>query len=154
MRYVILTLALVMTLACAASMKQKVVVVHAAAETAFGAAQDAEIALYRAQTLPTLTPAVHIEVQQVFRSMFAVQDTVGAALQLWKPGEAPPASLTGWLDEAERTIARLQVVMPPNDPKVAGLWTQLRLWAGSVLEVARLAQVVAGPLTQALGGGR
>jgi hypothetical protein len=121
---------------CASSHKQKVVAAYQISATAIGTFQDAEIALYNAKTLPSLTEAKHVEVHKLLSRVTDIQVKVGDALLIWQSGQPAPASVAAWMDEGVRTIAEIRKMFPDND--------RLRLiemivpWVKAIVETVQL----------------
>jgi len=144
---VVLLLALSGALASCATTggpKPNVVAAYTVTETALGAVQDAERALYAAGTVPALTKAVHEQkVSPLFVAAFDAQIKFGHALLLWKPGTAPPAGYAEWVATVTNTVDALGALMPKNKT----LLDTTLAWVRSVAETVRmLGQTVPAPL--------
>jgi hypothetical protein len=129
--------------ACASlGTKQRAVAAYQGVETALGAFQDAEIALYASRSLPQLTDERHLQIHRVLADAFEAQRLAGFALLAWRSGEPVPASLTAWLDAVDRTLRSLTDLVPES---ATGIWQTLREWARAAQGVAAVLRLTVPP---------
>ncbi len=119
---------------CAARQKQIAVVGYDSVQTALEVFQDAEIALYRAKTLPELDATRHAAIQTALKQAFDAQVKVGDALLLWRSGEPAPVGVSEWLTEAERVVTEVERLVPGNAR--VQLVASLVRWARGIVAIA------------------
>lgn len=126
--------------ACATSHKARVTTAYQTTETALGAFQDAERALYAAQTLPALTEERHAEILQVLVRAFDVQARFGQALLIWRTGEPLPTEIGEWFVEIERVITEVQA-LDTGGRLPTQLAADVVRWTRAIVDLSRLLNI-------------
>lgn len=125
---------------CATSTRARVVQGYQATQIGLGAVQDAEIALYKAGTLPALDLDRHQAISRVFVQAFEAQIVFGNALLVWRSG-APPAGYDAWLKAIDDTLVALDALLPAD----RALLTSTVAWTRNVVQVIRALGLVVPP---------
>lgn len=94
---VILALALSLASACGASIKSKAVKSAQAAHLSVSQAQDAEIQLFSAGTIPNYSSADHVAFHAALVKYWDAEAKVLTVLRAWRAGDPPPADLSSAL---------------------------------------------------------
>jgi hypothetical protein len=127
-------LALVVSLGCSVSLKERAVRQVQAVDAVLSQTQDTEISLFESGTVSGLTADRHKRFHAALAKAFDGVERTAIALRAWRAGDPVPNDTASILEAANEALAVLGEIAP----EAGGLLSVAQRWLETALELQRI----------------